>query len=113
MLFAGFTIKICILCIHLWTAVIQVSGNEHAKRLYTDLMEDYDKLIRPVNNDSETLTVKLGLRLTQLLGVVSRTILNSDTEKKLYFQQNSSFAYHAIYYHKTCLYYRATCCKAL
>lgn len=65
----GFTIKICILCIHLWTAVIQVSGNEHAKRLYTDLMEDYDKLIRPVNNDSETLTVKLGLRLTQLLGV--------------------------------------------
>jgi len=84
---AGFTITIYILCIHLWTAVIQVNGNEHAKRLYTDLMEDYDKLIRPVNNDSETLTVKLGLRLTQLLGVVSKTILNSATEKKLCSQQ--------------------------
>ena len=38
-----------------------------AKRLYDDLLRrsGYNKLIRPVGNTSDTLTVKLGLRLTQ------------------------------------------------
>ena len=44
-----------------------------AKRLYDDLLKKsgYNKLIRPVGNTSDTLTVKLGLRLTQIIDVVS------------------------------------------
>ena len=47
------------------------NGNPHAKRLYDDLLSNYNRLIRPVNNDSDTLTVKLGLKLSQLIDVVS------------------------------------------
>jgi len=43
--------------------------NPHAKRLYDDLLHDYNRLIRPVSNFSETLTVKLGLKLSQLIDV--------------------------------------------
>ena len=44
-----------------------------AKRLYDDLLKKsgYNKLIRPVGNTTDTLTVKLGLRLTQIIDVVS------------------------------------------
>ncbi|XP_067931107.1 acetylcholine receptor subunit alpha-like 1 [Watersipora subatra] len=46
-------------------------ATSHAKRLYNDLLVNsrYNKLIRPVANNSDTLTVKLGLRLTQLIGI--------------------------------------------
>ncbi|KAJ6217019.1 hypothetical protein RDWZM_008176 [Blomia tropicalis] len=40
-----------------------------AKRLYDDLMSGYNKLILPVSNNSDRLTVKLGLKLTQLIDV--------------------------------------------
>ena len=46
-------------------------SNPHAKRLYDDLLHDYNRLIRPVPNFTETLTVKLGLKLSQLIDVVS------------------------------------------
>lgn len=48
-------------------------ANPEAKRLYEELIKvrGYNKLIRPVKNNSEKLTVYLGLRLTQLLDVVS------------------------------------------
>jgi nicotinic acetylcholine receptor len=52
-----------------WVGVIQSSPD--AKRLYDDLLRDYNKLIRPVGNTSDTLIVKLGLRLTQIIDVVS------------------------------------------
>ena len=44
-----------------------------AKRLYDEMLETnrYDKLIRPVGNTSESLTVKIGLRLTSIIDVVS------------------------------------------
>jgi hypothetical protein len=47
-------------------------ANPEAKRLYEELIKvrSYNKLIRPVKNNSEKLTVYLGLRLTQLLDVV-------------------------------------------
>lgn len=50
-----------------------VVGNPHAKRLYRHLLIDnkYNKLIRPVADNSQVLTVKLGLRLSQLIGIVS------------------------------------------
>lgn len=48
-------------------------ANHDAKRLYDDLLRKnkYNKLIRPVGNSSEGLTVRLGLRLAQLIDVVS------------------------------------------
>ena len=48
-------------------------ANPDARRLYDDLLRKsgYNKLIRPVSNSSDLLTVKLGLRLSQLIDVVS------------------------------------------
>ena len=60
----------------LTTCYIAMSGANHdAKRLYDDLLRkrNYNKLIRPVGNSTATLTVKLGLKLTQLIDVVSPT----------------------------------------
>lgn len=51
-----------------------VSGNDDAKRLYHDLLiqNKYNKLIRPVgNNTNKPLTVKMGIRLSQIIDVVS------------------------------------------
>lgn len=46
-------------------------ANPDAKRLYDDLLSSYNRLIRPVGNNSDRLTVKLGLKLSQLIDVVS------------------------------------------
>ncbi|KAK9506745.1 hypothetical protein O3M35_008622 [Rhynocoris fuscipes] len=51
-----------------------VLANPEAKRLYDDLLSNYNRLIRPVGNNSDRLTVKMGLRLSQLIDVVSNTI---------------------------------------
>ena len=53
-------------------------GNPHAKRLYDDLLKKggYNKLIRPVANNTEALIVKFGLKLSQILDVV-RVYVNS------------------------------------
>ena len=48
-----------------------VEANPDARRLYEDLLTNYNKLIRPVANNSDKLVVKLGLRLSQLIDVVS------------------------------------------
>lgn len=44
-----------------------------AKRLYDDKLKrnGYNKLIRPVGNTSDALTVRIGLSLTQIIDVVS------------------------------------------
>lgn len=46
--------------------------NSDAKRLYDDLLHknNYNELIRPVGNNTDKLTVKLDLRLSQLIDVV-------------------------------------------
>ena len=48
-------------------------ASPEAKRLYDDKLKrgDYNKLIRPVGNTTDTLVVKIGLRLTQIIDVVS------------------------------------------
>ncbi|CAK9299887.1 unnamed protein product [Gordionus sp. m RMFG-2023] len=46
-----------------------VTANPDAKRLYDDLLSNYNRLIRPVGNNSDKLTIRLGLRLTQILDV--------------------------------------------
>uniref|UniRef100_A0AAU6PBV4 Nicotinic acetylcholine receptor alpha8 n=1 Tax=Protohermes xanthodes TaxID=1452977 RepID=A0AAU6PBV4_9NEOP len=47
----------------------QCEANPDAKRLYDDLLSNYNRLIRPVNNNTETLTVWLNLKLSQLIEV--------------------------------------------
>lgn len=56
-----------------WAAVLTPTchANPDAKRLYDDLLSSYNRLIRPVGNNSDRLTVKLGLKLSQLIDVVS------------------------------------------
>jgi len=48
-----------------------VHANPDAKRLYDDLLSHYNRLIRPVSNNSEVVTVRLGLHLSQLIDLVS------------------------------------------
>ncbi|KAI5722342.1 hypothetical protein M8J76_007009 [Diaphorina citri] len=50
-------------------SVIIAQGNDEAKRLYDDLLSNYNRLIRPVGNNSDKLTVKMGLKLSQLIEV--------------------------------------------
>lgn len=42
-----------------------------AKRLYDDLLSNYNKLVRPVVNTSDVLKVSIKLKLSQLIDVVS------------------------------------------
>ncbi|XP_021944477.1 acetylcholine receptor subunit alpha-L1 isoform X2 [Folsomia candida] len=44
-----------------------IRANPDAKRLYDDLLSNYNRLIRPVYNNTDTVLVRLGLRLSQLL----------------------------------------------
>ena len=57
----------------LFCLMVNSLGNDDAKKLYNDLLRNsgYNKLIRPVGNNNDKLTVKLGLRLSQLIDVVS------------------------------------------
>lgn len=67
---------------YLWPIIVLllsvggVSADQDAKRLYEDLLTDYNRLIRPVGNNSDRLTVKLGLKLSQLIDVVKSVDLN-------------------------------------
>ncbi|XP_054279733.1 acetylcholine receptor subunit alpha-like [Macrosteles quadrilineatus] len=56
----------------LWIVLVLISGcccNPDAKRLYDDLLSNYNKLVRPVVNVSDALTVKIKLKLSQLIDV--------------------------------------------
>lgn len=59
-----------------------VGGNPDAKRLYDDLLSNYNKLVRPVVNTSDVLKVSIKLKLSQLIDVVSirMWIIYSDTD---------------------------------
>ncbi|KAL0114664.1 hypothetical protein PUN28_011748 [Cardiocondyla obscurior] len=46
-----------------------VAGNPDAKRLYDDLLSNYNKLVRPVVNTSDVLRVCIKLKLSQLIDV--------------------------------------------
>ncbi|XP_050540524.1 acetylcholine receptor subunit alpha-like [Daktulosphaira vitifoliae] len=59
---------ILILCIFF----LNISGylmNQDAKRLYDDLLSNYNKLVRPVINNSEPLAVKIKIKLSQLIDI--------------------------------------------
>lgn len=53
-------------------AAVHFEANPDAKRLYDDLLSNYNRLIRPVVNNTETLTVWIGLKVTQILEVSLR-----------------------------------------
>ena len=60
------------------SSVPLTGANPDAKRLYDDLLSTYNRLIRPVSNNTHTVLVKLGLRLSQLIELVSiQSALNS------------------------------------
>lgn len=44
---------------------------QNSNQLFEDLLASYNKLVRPVENDSDTLVVYFKLKLSQLLDVVS------------------------------------------
>lgn len=67
----GWSVIVCtLLCV-----VHFGQANPDAKRLYDDLLSTYNRLIRPVSNNNDTVLVKLGLRLSQLIELVSMTLL--------------------------------------
>lgn len=67
-----FSVKLILLKIILFTQLFfNVNANPDAKRLYDDLLSNYNRLIRPVSNNTDTVLVKLGLRLSQLIELVS------------------------------------------
>lgn len=53
------------------------AGNPDAKRLYDDLLSNYNKLVRPVVNTTDVLRVCIKLKLSQLIDVVSVTLVLS------------------------------------
>ena len=64
-----------------WTFLIpfsEVEGNPDAKRLYDDLLSSYNRLIRPVQNNTDKITVKMRLRLSQLIELVSILIYHME-----------------------------------
>lgn len=64
--FSPCRIHICFL--HVSSAVSLQGPN--AGRLYNDLMRDYNRLLRPVANDSDNITVEFGVTFNQIIDVV-------------------------------------------
>ena len=55
-----------------WPASVRGrSGDPDAKRLYDDLLSNYNKVVRPVVNNSDVLMVRIKLKLSQLIDLVN------------------------------------------
>ena len=63
----------CLILLCFFHLKLGSAGNPDAKRLYDDLLSNYNKLVRPVVNVTDALTVKIKLKLSQLIDVVSST----------------------------------------
>lgn len=68
-----FNTKLVIVLTYISYFAPQTTANPDAKRLYDDLLSNYNRLIRPVSNNTDTILVKLGLRLSQLIELVSNS----------------------------------------
>ncbi|XP_066503740.1 neuronal acetylcholine receptor subunit alpha-7a [Hoplias malabaricus] len=67
----------------LWCVSLQ---GEHQRRLYRDLMKDYNPLERPVFNDTHTLTVNFSLSLMQIMDVDEKNqVLTTNIWLQLYW----------------------------
>ena len=62
--------KTAISLVLLLTVLGQGAANPDAKRLYDDLLSNYNRLIRPVANNTDKITVRMGLKLSQLVDLV-------------------------------------------
>ena len=61
----------CLLTVEVYVLpLLVVSGGSHERRLLNDLSLNYNKLERPVAEESEALVTKFGLALQQILDVV-------------------------------------------
>ena len=71
-----FLFNIMLAFLFLWNpGLVGVSANPDAKRLYDDLLSNYNRLIRPVINHTEKVTVKLGVSLSQIVELVSKILI--------------------------------------
>nr|CAD7428714.1 unnamed protein product [Timema monikensis] len=68
-----------------------VAGNPDAKRLYDDLLSNYNKLVRPVVNTSDVLRVCIKLKLSQLIDVVSFPLIPAGNSTETI---GASWGYH-------------------
>jgi hypothetical protein len=57
--------------LYLLSLIPQATANVDAKRLYDDLMMNYNKHRRPANRPQDAVTIKIKLRLSQIIDVVS------------------------------------------
>lgn len=72
--------------------------NPDAKRLYDDLLSNYNKLVRPVLNNTDPLPVRIKLKLSQLIDIVSYTIVQFSHYKTYYFLiVKNWYIYHIFY----------------
>ena len=69
------------LCLYVYVAslavwISRVSGNVDAKKLFNELIRNphrnYNKEVRPVQKGDDTMIVKAGLRLSQLVDLVRK-----------------------------------------
>ena len=74
---------------HLTTGTL---GGPNERRLINDLTANYNKLERPVANESEAVVLKFGLTLQQIMDVVSRghsmPLLFSSTGGETFFEKS-------------------------
>lgn len=67
----------------------EANGNQDAKRLYEDLFQSYNILVRPVENSSDFITVKLSLKLAKIVELVCIFVVLSFSMSRIpYFGSN-------------------------
>ncbi|KAI4788630.1 hypothetical protein KUCAC02_002061 [Chaenocephalus aceratus] len=73
------------LAVSAFTVQVSLQGAEQ-HRLYHDLMSNYNPLVRPVGNDSQSLTVHFGLTLRQIMDVDEKNqVLTTNIWLQLYW----------------------------
>ncbi|XP_053741537.1 neuronal acetylcholine receptor subunit alpha-7 [Synchiropus splendidus] len=80
----------CIFTLHVLTLCCLIHGSlqgVHQRRLYQDLMKNYNPLERPVNNDSDSLTVHFSFSLMQIMDVDEKNqVLTTNIWLQLYWK---------------------------
>lgn len=83
-----FYVKISTWCIIFWPGI---DSNTDAKRLYDDLLFGYNKLVRPVSNSTNPVSVFIKLKLSRLIEVVSKCYITINLVTFKSIKQESRF----------------------
>ncbi|XP_061541209.1 neuronal acetylcholine receptor subunit alpha-7-like isoform X2 [Phycodurus eques] len=78
----------CSLAFYLWTAILFKGSlqGEYQRRLYKELLANYNRLERPVINDSAAILVELGFTLLQIIDVDEKNqVLMTNAWLQLYW----------------------------